>query len=1759
LSADGLPEPPEGMFTPLRYRPSDPYVELPNSRALQQWTLGSRRQFSPAAKRGISAEEAWDFLARAEMGTLTLPRDLLPERAPDDLPPDIDTRLFGLGGDAVLNQMGEPTGQLVGRPVFAIVDNGVDLDHPDLQANMLELPDSFDCTVGPPIKFVEGDGGPGPTYARHRTLNAHGTAVTGIAAADRDNGEGITGIAPDAYWSSHRVLLTIDPGDPVTSARNTDIGEAMCLAIDPPIGPVSRPGSQSGKKDIYINAWGPVDATDWRTTESVPRNITRGAILDGYNFGRLGWGNIYVWAGGNGGQFADRVDYDQYASNRFSIAVAAVDDRGHQAQYSEEGASLFIAAPSSVSFDTAGPDRQILTTDIDDEDPNCGGLFAAGVVDYGGYNWHLPATDPRNDFAECPIWPDDEDDFNRIQPSGVSPLAYTTFGHWSPFDAGGGFGGTSASAPLVGGVIALMLDAADDGPDGPGNLTPRDVQHILTRSAYLTGGVNGWTPRNFGQYQISPDISGVNPTGAHINHKYGFGAIDALTAVKESYDWQGVSSQYFFTSGNLAVPRQPFDPPGSIGRRIPDNTGQAAGQIYTMLPGQTWRECAIQRWDDCQGDDIVFPNALPPIEWVEVTLETEHPFAGDLEVTLIHTQPDGTGQTRAEFAKRHNSAEPYTNWKFVTPRYWGETPLGNWNLQVKDVKTGDIGSWLTWEIRFFTGMPLDVPGAAAPVGSDDDVTALSGVFTTFDVAANDGPDADSRTVEIVQGPDQGGTITVLPDGRIRYRSRPGYVSGPLVMGVRNPPEETFTYRIRSEFGLPSAPITVSVVVNALPPDPPDPPTAVNDSFSTPVNTPANFPVLDNDIEPDPGDALNPATVAIVSPPPAAAGTVAILPSGEVRFTPAMIFIGSTQFSYTVRDETNRLSNVATVMVTVSPGDINLPQAVSDAAATPSNTPTIINVLANDSSPDSPLNVASTTIATPPIPAQGTAAVNPATGQVTFTPAAGFFGAASFAYNVRDQRGFLSNTATVTVNVKAPPQAVSDTSPGFQIPEGTIGLFAILANDFDPDGTIVPSSVTIVSQPTHGSVTVNPSTGAVTYTPDCEYAGPDTFSYTIRDNEGQLSNIATVNVSLTEVEDAPTAVDDTARTAAGTPVDIDITSLLANDRFGDEGDDFDVASFAIPIGGQPRNGTASIAAGRVTYTPSPGFTGGDSFTYFIRDTDNLTSNAATVRIRVGDPVSLSGRVYIDTNLNGVFDVGELPVQENEIVITVTDGLYTHTQSVRTDATGTFAAVDNPATGLILPRGTYSISQVHPALMVDGVDTAGTPSPAVSINDGFSGIVLAPGQSASGYTFREQKFRNEFAVQNPAMSRLYVASASISPSDDNPFGASTPLTLPMAPGSNIWLSFDRGLTGRFALAASSSDGTIRLDVYNNNNFATPVASSGAAATSAFGEFDGNGQPQFLKVSGSGSAFQVTVTPIVVCAPASSSPIDADVILGSSQWSGAFLGALQSQSLGNGGFQVTGGSVNQFNPLPWTNIDQVSVRFAAPVTAGPGSLSVRGTNSGTIPIQSFSYNSATNTGTWTLSHPIATDRILLDLTAIPESFDLGGLDSGPEQFRLNVLSADVNRNGRATIADAVAVRNLVGTSAGNAGYSVFHDINGSGAIDVADRTLAMLNSFGTLPVSQVAPSPAAPAAIVATAPAATATANTVVGRETSRNNALGGVLRAPRRAADRATVDAALDSLLPARDTEAAQSSGRLRARRGQRPATVSAVVDSILSSL
>ena len=195
-----------------------------------------------------------------------------------------------------------------------------------------------------------------------------------------------------------------------------------------------------------------------------------------------------------------------------------------------------------------------------------------------------------------------------------------------------------------------------------------------------------------------------------------------------------------------------------------------------------------------------------------------------------------------------------------------------------------------------------------------------------------------------------------------------------------------------------------------------------------------------------------------------------------------------------------------------------PVAGNDSATTQKNTPVVIDVTANDTDVDGTVNPATVTVGSGP--SHGSLSVNPGSGNVTYTPDAGFTGPDSFTYTVRDNDGATSNVATVTVtvnDVNDPPVANDDTAT---TDEGNSVTINVIANDTDADGTINPTTVAIVSGPSNGSVSVNLVSGEVTYIPDANYNGTDSFTYRVRDDDGAQSNVATVTVTVIQVGPAP---------------------------------------------------------------------------------------------------------------------------------------------------------------------------------------------------------------------------------------------------------------------------------------------------------------------------------------------------------------------------------------------------------------------------------------------------------------------------------------------------------------------------------------------------------------------------------------------------------------------------------------------------------------
>ncbi len=497
-------------------------------------------------------------------------------------------------------------------------------------------------------------------------------------------------------------------------------------------------------------------------------------------------------------------------------------------------------------------------------------------------------------------------------------------------------------------------------------------------------------------------------------------------------------------------------------------------------------------------------------------------------------------------------------------------------------------------------------------------------------------------------------MVVEADGTVTYTPDPDF------NGV-----DTFTYDVCDPDGLCDT-ATVTVTVNSVN----DAPVANDDTATTDEDTAVDIDVLANDSDID-GDPL---TIDSVTQP--ANGTVVIDDGGTpadpnddtVTYTPDPDFNGTDTFTYTICDPTP-LCDTATVTVTVDAVN-DAPVANGDAETTGEEVPVNVDVLGNDSDVDGDVLVVDAVTQ----PANGSVVVE-ADGTVTYTPDPDFNGVDTFTYDVCDPDG-LCDTATVTVTVNSvndAPVANDDTAT---TDEDTAVDIDVLANDSDIDGdTLVVDAVT---QPANGSVVVD-ADGTVTYTPNPDFNGTDTFTYTVCDPDG-LCDTATVTVTVDPVNDAPVANDDADSTEQGFAVTVPV---LNNDLDVDDGID----SGSVTVTTTPGNGTAVVEAdGTITYTPALDFTGTDTFEYQVCDFAGLC-DTAVVTVLVTDntapdlvddsaatpedtPVSVDVLVN-DSDPDGDPLITDSVTQPaNGSVVIETDGTVTYTPDPDFNGTDTF---------------------------------------------------------------------------------------------------------------------------------------------------------------------------------------------------------------------------------------------------------------------------------------------------------------------------------------------------------------------------------------------------------------------------------------------------------------------------------------------------------
>ncbi|MDV6033430.1 MAG: tandem-95 repeat protein [Phycisphaera sp. RhM] len=616
--------------------------------------------------------------------------------------------------------------------------------------------------------------------------------------------------------------------------------------------------------------------------------------------------------------------------------------------------------------------------------------------------------------------------------------------------------------------------------------------------------------------------------------------------------------------------------------------------------------------------------------------------------------------------------------------------------------------------------------------SDDLIATAEDSAANIDVLANDSfEDAAAFVSGVTQG--ASGAVAIEADGTVTYTPDADFHGN-----------DSFTYTVTTNVG--GATNTETATVNVTVASVSD---IVGDSATTNEDTSINLNVLAN-------DSFEDAAAFVSGVTQGASGSVAIEADGTVTYTPDADFHGNDSFSYTITTNVDGATNTETATVNVTVNSVV--DIVDDIATTNEDTSINLNVLVNDNFEDVNAFVSGVT--------QGAsgAVVIEADGTVTYTPAADFHGNDSFSYTVTTNVDGATNTETATVNVTV--NSVSDiVDDSATTNEDTSINLNVLANDSFEDAAAFVSGVT---QGANGSVVIE-ADGTVTYTPNDDFHGSDSFQYTVTTNIGGVENTetATVNVTVNNLVDV-----------AGR-----VFNDLDNDGTFDGGQDSGLAGISVAVFNESDDIATAIPIGSTTsqsdgtYFLNVNLNAGnykivellDEFVDLALLDGNETAgnlggsvdngrDSNEIKLTVGpagtmtdaidytfaevEPSDLYGRVWRDFNNDGELNYGEYDINGVDVVLEGVDdrGNIVNASSQTSDEMG--YAFTN------LRPGTYVLREVQPSNFDDGGESLGevvvtsrglatesTSDGYVDGNDKFAGIKLAPGSLGDYYNFAE----------------------------------------------------------------------------------------------------------------------------------------------------------------------------------------------------------------------------------------------------------------------------------------------------------------------------------------------------------------------------------------------------------------------------------------
>ncbi|ELA7420113.1 tandem-95 repeat protein, partial [Vibrio parahaemolyticus] len=478
-----------------------------------------------------------------------------------------------------------------------------------------------------------------------------------------------------------------------------------------------------------------------------------------------------------------------------------------------------------------------------------------------------------------------------------------------------------------------------------------------------------------------------------------------------------------------------------------------------------------------------------------------------------------------------------------------------------------------------TTVSVDVtPVNDAPVAKDDIATTQEDTAVTIDVLPNDSDvDGDKLSIESASVPKEQGTVEVV-DGKLVFTPAENFNG-----------DAEITYTVTDGQLTDEAKVTVTVnPVNDAPTIKVD---AVESLTEDAVNTDtvvATLTVRDTDT---PEDQL---TVSLENN----SNGHFVLVGNEVKLTQAGVDAVNND-ELNLKDLTVSASVSDGVNPTASDSDSLVVNRVNDA-------PTVENAIADQvlsedfdaytidlnevfKDSDSSLEFS--------VSGNNSIQISIVNGVATITPTADWNGKETITFTAKDPSGESVNQ---TVDFTVAP-VVDIEADSADVVEDTPTIINVLGNDtFESTDKVV--SLDAENGPKNGTVIVN-NDGTVTYTPDDNYVGKDTFTYIV--TSGGVSESTTVEVNVTPVNDAPVAKDDIATTQEDTAVTIDV---LSNDTDVD-GDKLSIESASVP----KEQGTVEVVNGKLVFTPAENFNGDAEITYTV--TDGALTDQATVKVTV----------------------------------------------------------------------------------------------------------------------------------------------------------------------------------------------------------------------------------------------------------------------------------------------------------------------------------------------------------------------------------------------------------------------------------------------------------------------------------------------------------------------------------------------------------------